>query len=148
MIKENPEFLALLNKCYDLGVLREVFRSERAIVCNVFNQTYLAFPLVVVADQHEGNYPGFAMNSHGLKCIVEDDRFVLEYYRHLDDADRDRVLIVFNEDLLNFWLKKKEEFEKRPPHEKMDLEYERQILENPPKPREKGFFRRLKEKLF
>ena len=30
----------------------------------------------------------------------------------------------------------------------MDPEYERQILENPPKPREKGFFRRLKEKLF
>ena len=45
-------------------------------------------------------------------------------------------------------MKKKEEFENRPPHEKMDPEYERQIPENPPKPKQKGFFRRLKEKLF
>lgn len=148
MIKENKPFLELLSKAYGLGLMKEVFRSERAIVCNVFNQTYLAFPLEVIADQHEGSYAAFAMNSHGLKCIVEDDRFVLEYYRHLDEADRDRVLVVFDENLLKFWLGKREELEKQLPHEKMDLDYERKLLENPPEPKKRGFFQRLKDNLF
>ena len=45
---ENKEFLELLNKFYDNGLLKEVYRSPRAIVCNVFNQYYLAFSLDII----------------------------------------------------------------------------------------------------
>lgn len=30
----------------------------------------------------------------------------------------------------------------------MDLEYERQLLENPPQPKKRGFFSRLKDRFF
>ena len=39
----NKAFEELLNKFYAHGFLKEVYSSEKAIVCNCYNQFYIAF---------------------------------------------------------------------------------------------------------
>lgn len=119
-------FNELLNKYYENGLLKEVYRTEKAVVCNAFDQFYIAFSLDLV-ESFAQDFPGFTMNSTGLRNIVEDDMFVIRYYQNLSSEDQDKVLVIFNENLFQHFLTHKEEFQKRSP--KVDLQFEQEVME-------------------
>ena len=122
---ENKEFAELLNKFYAHGLLKEVYRSKKAIVCNAFDQFYIAFALDLMKD-YTDTFPGFSINTNGLRYIVEDDTYVLRHFQALSDENQDKTLVLLNEKLLQFWLEKRSEFEHRPP--KVDLEFEQEVM--------------------
>lgn len=119
-------FNELLNEYYENGLLKEVYRTERAVVCNAFDQFYIAFSLELV-ESYAQDFPGFMMNSFGLRSIVEDDTFVIHYYLSLSSEDQDEVLMILDEKQFQHFLAHKEEFQKRPP--KVDLQFEQEVME-------------------
>lgn len=125
LLKNN--FKKLLDKFYANGVLKEVYASEHATVCNAFNQFYIAFSNDLV-EQYDGRFPGFSMNSAGLRHIVEDDDFVNRYFGNLSSKEQDQVLVLLDEKLLHHFISHKGEFSRRPPKAGMDLAYEQQVM--------------------
>lgn len=119
-------FNELLNKYYENGLLKEVYRTERAVVCNAFDQFYIAFSLELV-ESYAQDFPGFMMNSFGLRSIVEDDTFVIHYYLYSSSEDQDEVLMILDEKQFQHFLAHKEEFQKRPP--RVDLQFEQEVME-------------------
>lgn len=127
MASKKSNFTEMLNKFYANGVLKEVYTSEHATVCNAFNQFYIAFSNDLV-EQYDGRFPGFSMNSAGLRYIVEDDNFVNRYFGNLTSKEQDKVLVLLDDKLLQHFITHKEEFSKRPPKAGMDLAYEQQVM--------------------
>lgn len=119
-------FNELLNKYYQNGLLKEAYRTERAVVCNVFDQFYIAFSLELV-EGFAQDFPGFIMNSNGLRSIVEDDKFVIRYYPSLPSEDQNQMLVLLDEAFFQHLLTHKEEFGKRPP--RVDLQFEQEVME-------------------
>ena len=129
MAKENKAFTEMLNKFYENGLLKEVYRSEKAIVCNVFNQYYIAFSLDIV-EHYTKDFPGFIMlGSSGLLEILRKDNFVNEYCGYLTQEQKTRVQMFLNDDFFAQLLEKKEEFSQCPPPSKVDLVFEREVME-------------------
>ena len=126
-IKENKAFLELLTKFYENGLLKEVYRSQNVIVCNVLNQFYFVFDLEILQDLTE-NFPGFLMNSHGLRKIVEDNDYVNTYYGLLSDEAKSDAMRLLNENAFERLLKKKEDYLQRAVPDNMDLDFERELL--------------------
>lgn len=124
----NANFDALLNRFYERGFLREVYVSERAIVCNAYNQFYIAFSKDLLKE-YDGGFPGFMMNSNGLKSILKDENFVNYYYGCLSDEDQDHVLVFLNEELFRFWMERDSEFKQKVPGDNMDMAFEAELLE-------------------
>lgn len=125
MAKENRAFEELLQKFYENELLREVYRTKKAVVCNAFDQFYIAFSLDLV-ESYTQDFPGFMMNSFGLKSILEDDRFVVRYFQHLSSKDQDDVLFLLDEVQFVHFQTHREEFRKRPA--KVDLALEQELL--------------------
>lgn len=128
MAKENKSFTKLLNKFYENGLLKEVYRSEKTIVCNVFNQFYIAFSLDI-NEVYTDEFPCFMMGTLGLKKILEDNSFVMSYYANLTEEQKDKVLILFNEDYFRHLLKNKDELLATLPNPKLDLRFEQELIE-------------------
>lgn len=125
MAKDNKAFTELLNRFYENGLLKEVYSSKRALVCNAFDQFYIAFALDLMEDYTDA-FPGFSINTNGLRYIVEDDTYVLRHFQALSDEDQNETLVLLNEKLLQFWLEKRSEFKQRPP--KVDLQFEQEVM--------------------
>ena len=134
MANNKNGFYEMLNKFYANGVLKEVYSSEKATVCNAFDQFYIAFSNELVAQYEDGRYPGFMMNSSGLRSIVKDDNFVNHYFVVLSSKEQDEVLILLDEIQLKHFVTHKAEFSKRPP--RVDLAYEQQVMAMQGKQRE------------
>ena len=124
---ENKTLLELLDRFYAHGLLKEVYTSDTAIVCNVFNQYYVAFPLQVIkklgcAEQ----FPGYIVNSKGLRSIVEEDNYINLHFQALSEEMKDKSLAVLDEKLFQHMLVHKDEFAQRPP--KVDLRFEQEVI--------------------
>ena len=128
MSKENKAFAEQLQKFYENGLFKEVYRTENAIICNVFNQYYLAFSLDLVAHYTE-NFPCFMMvNSSGLLETMRNDHFVNEYYGYLTQEQKAKVLTFLNDELFEQLSASKEEMMQLPPQKKIDLEFEQEVM--------------------
>lgn len=125
MIKNKSNLENMLDKFYANEVLREVYTSEKAIVCNVFNQYYVAFSKDI-CKKYEDQFPGFIVNSQGLRTIVEDDNYINYHFEYLSEETKGKSLALVDEVLLQHMTAHKSEFSKRPP--KVDLEYEQQLI--------------------
>lgn len=151
MSDDIKEFYDLLNRFYERGFLKEVFNSEKAIVCNAYNQFYIAFSKALIKKYDNAGFPGFVMNSKGLRYIVEDDNFVNQYYGALSDEEQDKVLAFLDEKLFDFWEKHDLDFKQKPTGKNMDLEFEAELLAKGPDafrkqaPRKRGFFNFFKK---
>lgn len=129
MSKENKSFAEQLRAFYDNGLFKEVYRTEKAIICNVLNQYYLAFSLDIVA-QYTENFPCFKMvSSSGLLETLRNDNFVNEYYGYLTQEQKSKVLTFLNDELFAQLLADKEKMMRLPPPKKIDLEFEREVME-------------------
>ena len=126
MANDNRAFGELLSKFYENGLLKEVYRTEKVVVCNAFNQFYVAFSLDLV-DSYTQDFPGFSMNSSGLRYIVEDDNFVFRYFQNLSSKAQDDALFLLNEAQFAHFQAHQEEFRQRPV--KVDLAFEQKVLE-------------------
>ena len=126
-----PTYLDTLQKFYDRGFLREVYRSKRAIVCNVYNQFYVAFDRTFL-DKADEKYatmvPCFTMNSLGLKEIVKDDRFVTHYYLQLTPEQQSTNLRWIDQKLFESFERRDGELRQKPVPDHMDLDYEAKLL--------------------
>lgn len=129
MSVENKKFNEMLSKFCERGFLKEVYSSEKAIVCNAYNQFYIAFSTDLLKE-YDAGFPGFIMNSHGLKSILNDENFVNYYYGCLSDEDQDHTLVFLNEELFRFWMERDSEFKQKVPADNMDMEFEEYLLEN------------------
>lgn len=128
MDADYKEFLQLLNQLCERGYWKQVYATEQAIVCNVYNQFYIAFSRKLLKPVN-GYYPGFTMNTLGLKAILEDENFVNTYYGYLSPEEQDKVLTMVGKSLLNHFEKHDQEFRQRPPRASMDLAFEAELLE-------------------
>ncbi|MBO5120128.1 MAG: hypothetical protein J6C28_00395 [Bacilli bacterium] len=126
MANNKSGFNGMLNRFYENGLLKEVYKSETATVCNAFDQFYIAFSNELVAQYEDGRFPGFIMNSNGLRSIVEDNNFVNRYFGSLSSKGQDEVLVLLDETLFQHFATHKAEFSKRPP--RVDLAYEQQVM--------------------
>lgn len=132
---KSKDFTGFLQEFYDQGFLREVYRSEKAIVCNVYNQFYIALDrqfLEKRGEKYSRNIPCFTMNSHGLKAIVEDDSYVTRYYRYLSKEDQSRVLMWLDERLFRSWERRDPQLKQKSPQNNMDLAFEASLLKKGP----------------
>ena len=127
MDTDYQEFLQLLDQFCQRGYWKKVYATDQAIVCNVYDQFYIAFSRKLLK-RVEGYYPGFTMNSIGLKNILEDENFVNTYYGYLSPKEQDKVLVMVDESLLDHFEKRDQEFRQRPPGESMDLAFEAELL--------------------
>ena len=130
MAKENKAFLEILDKFYENGLLKEVYRSEKAIVCNVFNQFYVEFSLDEVQN-HTKNFPGYiGLKSSGLLEILRNDNFINEYSRCLRKGQKNELLMFLNDDSFAALLKMKADFAQNPPQCRLDLDFEQEVMKN------------------
>ena len=126
MANNKSGFHEMLNRFYEKGVLKEVYKSDKATVCNAFDQFYIAFSNELVAQYEDGRFPGFTMNSNGLRSVVEDNNFINHYFGSLSSKEQDEVLVLLDETLLQHFVTHKAEFAARPP--RVDLAYEQQVI--------------------
>ena len=130
MCRKTELFEKQLQKFYDSSLLKEVYRTEKAIVCNVYNQYYLAFSLDILKNYTE-NFPCFKMlNSSGLLEVVRNDSFVNEYYSYLSPEQKSKILTILNDDLFAQLSSQKEALLQLPVPEKINLEFEREVMAN------------------
>lgn len=127
MAEVNKNFLDILEKFYENGIFKKVYSSERATVCNVFNQMYVAFSHDMM-EHYDKDFPGFVMNSDGLKNIVSDDKFVLTYFQNIPRRKRKELLVVLDNQFLNNMIANKQEYQNLPPNPYIDLAYEQQLI--------------------
>lgn len=128
LVKGNKAFEELLCKFYENGLLKEVYRSERAVVCNVFNQYYIAIPLDFL-DLSPDGYVAYVMNSKGLRTILEDDDYILHHYKGLSEEMKEKSLAILDENLFRHMLEHKAEYAQRPTRESVDLAFEQEVME-------------------
>ncbi len=126
METKNDNLIELLNRFFEAGVLKLVYKSDNAIVCNVFNQYYVAFS-VPICRKYTEQFPGFVINSKGLRTVLEDDEYINYHFSALSEETQKASLAYVDEVLLQHMIKNKSEFEKRPP--KIDLEFEKAVIE-------------------
>lgn len=128
LVKRHRNFEELLGKFYENGLLKEVYRSERVVVCNVFNQYYIAIPLDFL-DLSSFGYVVYVINSNGLRYILEDDDYILYHYQGLSEEMKDKSLVFLNEKLFQHMLEHKDEYAQRPTRESVDLAFEQEVIE-------------------
>ena len=132
MDTEKKSYLDFLQKFYDHGLLKEVYRSEKAIVVNVYNQFYMAIDRTFLdknTEKYAESIPCFIMNSAGLKRIIEDDSYVKRFYLLLPEEDKEKSLRFLSESHFQAWLKKDSAYKQKDIPEHMDLEFEALLLE-------------------
>lgn len=127
MAAKAANFNAMIDKFYKSGLLKEVYSSDRAKVCNVFDQFYIAYSLDIM-DGYTDQFPGFMMGTAGLKRIVEDDNFVNNYYQHLTPEQQDKVLILLDQGYFDHLSSDRSRLEQMAPNPKLDLDFERQVI--------------------
>lgn len=126
---EKSNFTALMDRFYDSGLMKKVYETDNALVCNVFDQFYMAFSSDIVKRYEEkGMFPGFIMNTEGLRQIVADDSFATTYYGLLPPEKQETALRFVDENLYSSLLRKKDALSQRPPQPNMDLEFEQQVI--------------------
>ena len=137
MKTKNEKFNEMLNRFYENGVMKEVYASDKAIVCNVFNQFYFLISVEIIEwecrkeqpSNFNGKYPVFAMNQEGLRWILKYEDFTYEYYGFLPKEIQSRALRFLDESLLQHLVKNKDTFEKRPIGPQINLEFEKAVIE-------------------
>jgi hypothetical protein len=125
MAEHKSKLAQMLDKFYSNGVLKQVYTSKNATVCNVFDQYYVAFSHAI-CDRYTDQFPGFIVNSEGLRTIVEDDTYINFHYQSMSEENKNKSLAVVDERLLHHMIAHKTEFASRPP--KVDLAYEQQVM--------------------
>lgn len=135
MEQKSTGYLAFLQKFYDHGFLREVYRSDRTIVCNAYNQFYMIIDRTFL-DKADGKYdqmiPVFVSGGLGLKEIIKDEKFAQRYYLCLPKEEQDKVLRFLDERLFQSFIKKDSMLKQKPVPEQMDLAFEAALLERGP----------------
>ena len=126
---KSNEFNELMDKFYGEGLMTKVYETDKALVCNVFNQFYIAFSSEILKMYEERSiFPGFVMNSEGLKQIVQDDSYAATYYGYLPPEQQSRALRFADEKMYETLLSKKDILSKKEPGPNMDLAYEQQLI--------------------
>lgn len=131
----NDDYLIFLQKFYDHGLLREVYRTELVIVCNAYNQFYLALDRKFIEkhpQKYAENIPVFTMNSKGLKYLLEDDTFIKRYYINLPEEEQSSTLRFLDEQLFQSLMKRSSVLQQKPIPEHMDLDLEAELLKKGP----------------
>ena len=125
----NSEFNKLMERFYGAGLMKKVYETDNALVCNVFNQFYIAFSSEILKMYEDRNvFPGFVMNSEGLKQIVQDDSYATTYYGYLPPEQQSRALRFADEKMYETLLSKKDILSKKAPGPNVDLTYEQQLI--------------------
>lgn len=127
MARQQTKFTQMLDKFYANGIFKEVYGTDKTVVCNVFNQMYVAFNLDIMAE-YEGQYPGITMNADGLRRVVEDENFVIRYIQDLSPKDREEALMVVDEKFLKHMITNKDKFSRKPVSRDVDLAYEQELI--------------------
>ena len=126
---EKNNFTEMMDKFNSHGLMKKVYETENAMVCNVFDQFYVAFSASVMQKYENGDrFPGFIMGSEGLKQVVQDDSFATTYYGMLSPKDQERILMFVDEKLFQSLLSRKDKLSQKPPHPNMDLAFEQQVI--------------------
>ena len=128
MINERKDFWQIYNKFCENGIFKQVYASEKVLVCNVFNQMYVMF-VVDLMKEYTDSFPGITMNSVGLRNVLKRDaEFAIEYITNLSAKDREDALMVIDEDFFQHMYTHKQEFERRSPSKDVDLAFEQEIF--------------------
>ena len=130
MSEENQAFTAQLKKFCEHGLFKEVYRSEKAIVCNVLDQFYVAFDRNIVQDRRD-NFPGYIMlKSSGLLEVLRNDDFVSQYFGYLTPQQHAILLMRLDDDHFTALLQLKEAFALNPPPCRLDLDFEQKVMKD------------------
>jgi hypothetical protein len=131
MKTKNEKFNEMLNRFYENGLMKEVYASEHAIVCNILDQLYVVFNVFVMDEwKNEYGYPGFIVNSRGLRNILKDDVYVHAHYLSLPEKMQRDYLLVLNEKFYRHMVDNKERLSQKPPNPEIDLEFEKAVIEH------------------
>lgn len=127
MVDKKSKFKETLDKYYANGLFKQVYASDNAIVCNILNQLYVGFSLDVVG-HYDQNYPGFIMNSNGLRNVIQDPNFINTYFGNLSSKGQDDALLILEDRFFNHMMANKDALSRKPPNPELDLAYEQQVI--------------------
>ena len=128
MTENKEKFYEALEAYYSNGIFKEVYSSDSALVCNILDKLYVAFNLDVMDYSFEAGYPGFVVNTKGLKEIVNDPLYIHTHYQNLTPQMQKDYLIVLNDKFLNHMITNKEKIKNKPPNPELDLVFESQLI--------------------
>ena len=78
--------------------------------------------------QYAGSFPGMAMNAVGLREIVKNEDYLIEYTTSLSEKDREDMLFILSEETFAHFLSNKEKFAQKPMTDDVDLDFEQELL--------------------
>ena len=92
----------LTKKYFDVGLMREVYISDRVSVCNLSNSFYVVVPFDLI----QNNIPpvGAVTDKDGLKEIIKDDTYAYGLIDHYFKTKQDKYLIPINDDMFKIFM--------------------------------------------
>ena len=126
MERNVDKFYEKLEQFYKIGVLSEIYSTDKTIICNSLNQSYVVFNLDAIK-QSNSDFLGVMMNSNGVKNMIEDENYIYTYYNSLNEMQRENVMFVLNDTVLTRLVQIKQKIEGSKPSSNIDLSTEEQL---------------------
>ena len=119
-------FYQEIQKFFDRGLLKEIYKSDMVSICNLANSFYLVFHFAFDAD---GTFFGVITESTTAKNIVQDNNAAIELLEYYIQSDQKRYVVPLNDSLIKYFLPIKAQREKEGSiSENIDLEFESEMI--------------------